>query len=180
MQAIVHQGIQLRPFDSRDAEAFATAARESAQTVGRWMPWCHGDYAAQDAQGWFILCQQGLVGGTSFECGIFSDDGAELLGGVGLNHFNFDHNFCNLGYWVRQSRHRQGVGLRAAQALAAYGFEDLDLTRIEIVVPIGNEPSRGMAMKLGAVFECVARNRLVIGGRPVPAWVHSLVPAGCS
>ena len=177
MTRIAHQGIVLRPFSSHDAAAFAAAARESARTVGRWMSWCHDAYSAGEAQSWFVLCQQGRVEGTSFECGIFSEDGLELLGGAGLNHFNLDHAFCNLGYWVRESKHRQGVAFRAAQAMAAYAFDELNFSRVEIVVPVGNEPSRALALKLGAELECVARNRLVIGGKPMPAWVHALFPA---
>lgn len=177
MPTVVHKGIVLRPFQPTDAEAFAIAARESVDTVGLWMPWCHADYSPQEALTWFDTCAHGLADRSSFEFGVFAEDGGDFLGGAGLNHFNLDHNFCNLGYWVRQSRHRQGIALRAAEALSTFAFEDLGFTRVEIVVAEGNEPSCAVARKLGAVFECVARNRLVIFGIPVAASVHSLVPA---
>lgn len=167
----------LRPFERADAEAFAVAARESHATVGRWMPWCHAGYTTDEARNWFEMCAQGLASRTGFEFGLFTEDGKELLGSAGLNHFNLDHNFCNLGYWVRQSRRRQGIALHAARALVDFGFYTLGLTRIEIVVAVGNEPSDALARKLGAVFECVARNRLMIGYTPVAASVYSLVPS---
>jgi len=175
MHSIHTDRLVLRPFESDDAEAFAEAARESAETVGRWMPWCHAGYTADEARRWFDMCAQGLAQRTSFEFGMFTEDSREFLGGAGLNHFNLDHNFCNLGYWVRQSRQRQGIAPRAARALANFGFETLGLTRIEIVVAVGNEPSEAVARKLGASFECVARNRLVIR-EPVAASVYSMVP----
>lgn len=176
MLPIQSHGLILRPFEWKDADAFALAARESARTVGRWMPWCQADYTVDEARNWFDMCAQGLTSRTSFEFGLFSNDGREFLGGAGLNHFNVDHNFCNLGYWVRQSRQRQGIALHAARSLAEFGFQTLGLTRIEIVVAVGNEPSAALARKLGAVFECVARNRLMIGYEPVAASVYSLVP----
>jgi hypothetical protein len=40
----------------------------------------------------------------------------------------------------------------------------------------GNLRSESVAKKSGAVFECVARNRLHIHGVSVPASVFSLVP----
>ncbi|TAN54527.1 MAG: N-acetyltransferase, partial [Betaproteobacteria bacterium] len=49
-------------------------------------------------------------------------------------------------------------------------------TRLEIVAPVDNQPSRGVAEKAGAVFECIARNRVVLHGRPLAAAVYSLIP----
>ncbi len=174
MFPIKYQGMILRPFESRDAEGFATAARESVATVGVWMPWCVADYSATLALDWFAACDAAHVANTGFDVGVFAEDG-ELLGGVGLNQFNRLHNFANLGYWVRASKQRQGVCLRAAQALANHGFSELGFGRIEIIIAEGNEPSNAVARKLGAVFEGYARNRLMIRGVPVTALVYSLI-----
>jgi len=177
MHSITHQGLLLRPFESTDAQPFAQAVRESLATVGRWMSWCHDEYAVEDARLWFSLCDQGRADGSSHEYGIFDEATGAFLGGVGLNHFNIDHNFCNLGYWVRQSAQGRGVATRAAAALARFGFEQLGLTRIEVVTAEGNDASSAVALKLGASFECVARHRLVVHGRPVAARVYSLIPS---
>jgi ribosomal-protein-serine acetyltransferase len=169
-------GLCLRPFKDSDVTAFAAAARESAESVGRWMPWCHAGYSAQEARDWFGLCQQHLMEETAYEFGIFNDTTGELLGGAGLNMINRLHNLCNLGYWVRQTRQRQGVALRCVAALSAFGFETLAFTRIEIVVAQGNRASEGVARSAGAQLECLARNRLMIRGEPVAASVFSLIP----
>ena len=174
MFPIKHQNLILRPFETRDAEPFAAAARESIDTVGLWMPWCVADYSAVTALEWFALCDAGLAAESACDVGVFSDDGV-LLGGVGLNQFNRLHNFANLGYWVRASHQRQGVCLRAAQASATYGLNALGFNRIEIVIAEGNEPSNAVARKLGAVLEGHARHRLVIRGEPVTASVYSLI-----
>ncbi|MDC8760197.1 GNAT family N-acetyltransferase [Janthinobacterium fluminis] len=166
----------LRPYEEGDAAAFAAAVRESVATVGRWMPWCHDGYTLADALDWFAFCARERASGAAHEFGVFSADGGELLGGAGLNQINRQHNFCNLGYWVRQSRQRRGVATRAVQALAAFGFAELALTRIEIVVAQGNAPSDAVARKAGGHFECLARNRLLVDGQPVAASVFALFP----
>lgn len=176
MYTLSATGLCLRPFGARDVEAFAAAARESAESVGRWMPWCHADYSEQEARDWFGVCQQHLADETAFEFGIFAEQGGELLGGAGLNTLNRQHNLCNLGYWVRQSRQRQRVATRCVRLLSAFGFETLRLTRIEIVAAQGNQASQGVARAAGAQFEGVARNRLMIRGEPVAAAVFSLIP----
>jgi RimJ/RimL family protein N-acetyltransferase len=180
MQTILHRGVLLRPFQPTDAAAFADAVRESVQTVGRWMSWCHADYTPEQALEWFALCDQSRAEGVAHEYGIYDAQSSELLGGVGLNHFNLDHNFCNLGYWVRQSMQGRGIATRGAHAITGFGFETLQLTRIEIVAAVGNAASSAVAVKLGAQLECLARNRLIVHGEPVDAHVHSLLPSDFS
>ena len=175
MEQILSHELCLRPLQGSDSESLVVAARESVATVGRWIPWCHSEYTLQEAQQWIAVCVQTLAEKSAFNFGVFSAEGTELLGGGGLNQFNKLHNFCNLGYWVRESKQRQGIATRVVQALADFGFSVLGLTRIEIVVAEGNEPSNGVARKVGAQFECLARNRLVDRDGPVAAAVYSLV-----
>jgi ribosomal-protein-serine acetyltransferase len=156
----------LRPFVASDTDAFVAAVRESAHSVGRWMPWCHADYSVTEAQGWLGHCARGWA----------LDGDLEFMGGAGLNQFNAEHNFCNLGYWVRSSAQRRGVATRAAWALAAHALGTLGQTRVELVIAVGNHASAGVARRLGAQCEGVARNRLVIGLSPVAAQVFALVP----
>lgn len=174
---IICSGLVLRPFADSDADAFAAAVVESVASVSPWMGWCTSDYTAADALQWFAMCRAAQAAGTAFEFGIFDQQSGDFLGGAGLNDIRPLHRFCNLGYWVRQSRQGQGVAARSVQALAAHAFDALGLHRVEIVVAVGNAASLAVAAKCGALDERVARNRLCIDGRPVDAQVFSLVPA---
>lgn len=176
MDVLSFEGLCLRPLEYRDASAFAEAARESWETVGPWLPWCHADYTEEEALDWFAISRASRERRSDFGFGIFSEDSGEFLGGAGLNEINVPNNFCSLGYWVRQSRQRQAIATRCIHALTDFGFKTLGLKRIEIVVAAGNEASAGAARKSGALFEGVARNRLVVGGVSVDASVFSFVP----
>jgi ribosomal-protein-serine acetyltransferase len=168
--------IRMRPYCDDDAPLLFTAAVESIETVGRWMPWCHAEYAKTDSIAWVERSRACWQTGEEYSFALF-DRAREFIGGAGLNHFNRDHNFANLGYWIRQSRQRAGFAVAAVHCLARFGFETLRLTRIEIVAAVDNIASRRVADKAGACFECVARNRLVIHGEPVAAAVYSLIPS---
>ncbi|QVL50394.1 MAG: GNAT family N-acetyltransferase [Thiocapsa sp.] len=170
------EGVCLRPFVHADAEGFACAARESAGSVGRWMSWCHAGFSVGEARAWFAICAAELAACSAAELGIFAVDGGEVLGGIGLNHFIVEHKLCNLGYWVRASRQREGIATHAVRTMARFGFADLGLMRIEIVVAEGNVSSAGVARKAGALYEGLVRNRLVVDGVSVPAWMFSMVP----
>lgn len=173
---IVEPPFVFRPFAASDAASFAQAVCESGDTVGRWMSWAHAGYSEADALAWFALCEQDRAQGLSHEFGIFDALSGTLVGGCGLNQFNAANGFCNLGYWVRQSWQRRGAASAAVRVLARLAFGELQLGRVEIVAAVGNEPSRGVAARSGAVHECVARNRLKLHGQFTDAHVFSLVP----
>ena len=60
--------------------------------------------------------------------------------------------------------------------LTRFGFEELSLTRIEIVVVEANTPSLRVAEKAGATREGVLRNGLVLRDRALDAVMFSLIP----
>ena len=179
MQPLLSRDLCIRPYRRSDGPQFVAATLESVQTVGVWMGWCHQHFTLKDAEAWFDSCERNLEAGAAYDLGAFTIDGKQLLGGIAINQLNRRQNFGNIGYWVRQTRQRRGIATRAAQSIAEYGFNHLKLTRLEIVAPENNAASRGVAEKMGAVFECIARNRVLVHGKPQPAAIYSLVPEQC-
>ena len=180
MQPLRSQAFQLRQFRASDEAQFVMAVRESMSTVGLWMPWALPDYSIYDAREWFERCATMMDEGAAYDIGVFSPDGRELYGGVAINQIRREDNAGNLGYWIRQSQQHKGLASGAATMMACYGFHTLGLTRLEIVAVETNLASRAVAETIGAEFECIARNRLILRGRPVPAAVYSLVPESFS
>jgi RimJ/RimL family protein N-acetyltransferase len=166
----------LRAFEPRDVKTFVEAARESHASVGRWLPWCRADYSEPEAKAWFRRCRADIRSGSAYELGVFEPDGTVLLGGASLNQIDTDRRRCNLGYWVRESRHGMGIAPRAGLLLARFGFANLPLEAIEIVVAEGNAASRRVAEKLRARFDGIVPNRIVLGGVAVPAAIYTLAP----
>jgi len=175
-QDLVEGDLRVGPFRDGDAAAFAQAARESAQSLSPWMPWCHADYSEDEAHAWIALCAANLREGIAWDLGIFSRERDVLIGGMAINQINRLHNYGNIGYWVRSSHQNRGIATRAARMIARFGFETLRLTRLEIVVVPDNNASRHVALKVGARLECVARNRLVMRGQAYDAALHALLP----
>lgn len=174
---LVDDRLRLRPWRSDDAPMLVEAVQESIASVGHWLPWCHANYGLDDAQGWIALCRSGWHRGKFFSFPIFDANSGTLLGGIGLNQLNAEHRSANLGYWIRQTGQGHGFATAAARLLAGFGFEQLGLIRIEIIVLPENLPSRRTAEKIGASFEGIARNRLWTGGQAHDAAVYSLIEA---
>jgi ribosomal-protein-serine acetyltransferase len=168
--------VRIRPFENSDAENFAIAARESVETVGKWMDWCHAGYSVAEAKTWIETCGQNSAAGTAYEFALVDPISDEFFGGAGVNQINTGHNFGNIGYWVRRSRRGRGIATAAARLLIEFAFADLKLTRAEFVIRPDNLPSRRVAEKVGAEFEVIARNRIVSYAEPWAGAIYSIVP----
>lgn len=173
---LVDGDILLRPLELTDEQALFSAVRESIQEVSPWLGWCHEDYSIEETREFLRSREDKSQGDEWYSFGVFDrKDGARFLGGVGLNFINRVHQFGNLGYWVRTSAAGKGVASKAARLVARFGFEELGLSRIEILAAVPNIASQRVAEKIGAVREGVLRKRLLIGGESQDAVMFSLV-----
>lgn len=175
MDTLSANGIVVRPHAADDIAPMFAAIVESMATVGRWMSWCPPDYSLQDATAWYQRSAQAWAAEGDREFGIFDAASGEVLGSVGINQINRLNLFGNMGYWVRTSCERRGIASTAARLAASFAFANLGLVRIEIVILPDNLPSRRVAEKIGARFECIARSRLQFKGETRDAAVYSLV-----
>ncbi|MGR1184525.1 GNAT family N-acetyltransferase [Aeromonas veronii] len=168
----------IRPFELADADEFVHEAHESIETVGKWMSWRSRSFTRDSALEWFANCDQDRAAGRAFDMGIFSATTGQLLGGAGINQLSPHHRYGNIGYWVRQSRQGCGIARQAVALLRDFGFQQLGLFRLEIVMGVGNNASEAVAIAAGATFECRARNRIFLHSQPLDALIYSLIPSG--
>ncbi|WP_429179305.1 GNAT family N-acetyltransferase [Aeromonas salmonicida] len=173
---LANANIVIRPFQPADADEFVRAAHESIDTVGTWMSWCSYSFTRDKALEWFTTCDQDREAGRAYDMGLFCIATGQLLGGAGINQLAPHHRYGNIGYWVRQSRQGCGIARQAVALLRDFGFEQLGLFRLEIVMGIGNTASEAVAIAAGATFECRARNRIFLHDQPIDAYIYSLVP----
>ncbi len=166
--------VAIRPYVAADAELLLPAVLESVEQVGPWLPWCHHGYDLKEACDWIARCEQNRRGGTEYNFTIVDGTG-RLLGGCGLNQLRPEHRLANLGYWVRTSACGRGVATTAVRALAGFAFSETELIRLELIVATGNDASRRVAEKVGALREGIAHARLYFHGRAHDAIVYALL-----
>ena len=167
--------IKIRRYRMEDVELLYEAAIESQKVMYEWMPWCHPDYSIEESKTFISDCIKCWEEKTRFAFAVFDKKTGLYLGGVGLNQFNTQHNFANLGYWIRSSQTGRGVATVATLLAAEFGFSDLGLSRVEIVIATGNTASLRVAEKAGAVKEGILRNRLILHNHSYDAYMYSLI-----
>jgi len=166
----------LRPFRLEDVEGLYQAVRESLTELKPWMSWAHDEYSMDGVESFIRLNRANWEAGTQFGFAITAANNGSILGTCGLNHIHPVYHLANLGYWVRTSRHGEGIAGRAALLTARFGFEQGIIIRAEIVMAVGNQKSRRVAEKIGAHYEGVLLNRMVVGNAVYDAHMFSLIP----
>lgn len=167
--------IALRPYQADDMLPLYEAASESITEIYPWMPWCHPGYTIEDSRRW-VESRLGAWGQPDYDFVIVEQATGRFLGAVGINQINRVHDFANVGYWVRSSAAGRGVAVLAVRLCARFGFAELMLHRLEIVVDVDNRRSQRVAEKVGATREGLARQRCKYGHVWHDAYMFSLLP----
>ena len=165
--------ILLRPAEMKDAKEMFSAVQESMAEISAWIPW---NYSLGESKNWIKTCKKGWKDGTIYDFAITDARDGTILGDCGLNDIRKSDKTANLDYWVRTGHTNQGIGTAAALLLADFGFKELKLNRIEILVAVDNLASQRVAAKVGAVMEGILRNRLLLHGKIHDAVMFSLIP----
>jgi RimJ/RimL family protein N-acetyltransferase len=168
--------ITLRPFQFDDAHELHAAVNESLAELKPWMSWAREGYSQSDAMTYITMARAEWGEGSMFSFAITDKATGALLGACGLSHFHPVYFYCNLGYWVRTSQRGRGIAGRAARLVAPFGFKELRLVRVEVVVAVGNETSLRVAEKIGAQREGVLRNRVIVRNHLHDAVMFSFIP----
>jgi RimJ/RimL family protein N-acetyltransferase len=169
--------ISLRPFEFGEVAMLHQAVQESLIELKPWMSWARMEYTSETARNFITITRAQWASGDLFAFAIIDTKNGEILGGCSLSHIHPVYHYCNLGYWVRTSKHGQGIAGRAAKLAARFAFEKANLIRAEIVVSVGNEASKRVAEKVGAHYEGILLNRMVVGTEISDAYMFSLIPS---
>ena len=98
----------------------------------------------------------------------------KLIGIININKPGYNRK-VEVGYTIARAYWGQGLATEAAQALIQYGFEKLDLVRIEAVVLPENKASSKVLLKVGMQFEGLLRNYQVWKGKPSDLEMYAIV-----
>ena len=167
--------ITLRIIEASDAREFSQLVRQSS-SLFKWIDWCTPGYSETEAEKFILATRLNWVKADAFGFGVFDNISGDLVGMVAINELYHTFNMASLGYWIGDKYQNKGVATEALQALINFCFEQLKLTRLEIVCDPDNLPSQRLIERCGAEKEAIARNRFVFNGKPKDGVVFSIIP----
>jgi len=167
--------ILLRPFRLHDATELFDAVHESISEIIPWMRWFDGDFSLAQSRDWIEYVQDAWQKKQAYIFAVVEQRTGKLLGSTWLSQIVHKHGYANVGYWVRSTGTGRGIATRAVRLLAGFGFGELKLKRLEILVGVGNRDSERVAEKIGAKREGILRQRLQLEGQGWDAIMFGLL-----
>ncbi|MCA9739033.1 MAG: GNAT family N-acetyltransferase [Gemmatimonadota bacterium] len=154
------EGLTLRPFVPQDADRVQrlAGAFEVADTTLN-VPHPYPDGAAE---AWI------LTHTTGWDLRSFCTLAVEvpetgIVGTMSL-HLELLHRRGELGYWIGRPFWNRGYATRAARALLDFGFDVLDLNRVQAQYLVRNPASRRVMEKIGMRYEGTRRQYMIKWG----------------
>jgi ribosomal-protein-alanine N-acetyltransferase len=108
--------------------------------------------AVEQADKLILHMRQGFRDRRSIRWGIARKDDSWLLGTCGYNGWNRYSRKSGLGYELARPYWRQGVMIEVLTAVLTFGYQRMNLNRVEALVMPGNIASEKLLANLG--FQC--------------------------
>ncbi len=100
--------------------------------------------------------------GNAYPFAIYDKHAKQYAGCTRFGNITFPHKKLEIGWtWYQPSLQRTGINKACKYLLLSFGFEQLELNRIELKTSILNLKSQGAMFKIGAVKEGVLRRHMI-------------------
>lgn len=99
----------------------------------------------------------------------------ELIGACGFNNYEEKHRKVEIGYWLFPAFWQKGFASEAIKKILEFGFEQMQLQRMEAFVEEGNDSSSGMLEKLNFSYEGTMRHCEFKNGTFINVLIYALL-----
>ncbi len=142
-------GFMLRAWSAADVTLLRDALVASDTHLRTWTPWVvDGRVPGLSLEDRLAQHAADFAAGTEWVYGLFSVDGAEVLGGCGL-YPRVGPGAVELGYWLAFGHTGRGLATRAAAALTRVAFSAPTIDHVEIRCDRRNAASARVPERLG-------------------------------
>ena len=172
-QRKVGAAIELRQFETRDADTVFAVADRNRQYLRQWLPWVDHTHSAQEVREFILRSLAQYHSNQGPNAGIWM--GGELVGSIGCHQIDWANRACSIGYWVDGGRQGQGIVTQCCSSLLDYLFGEMKLHRVVIQCGTGNTRSCAVPQRLGFHREGVSREAEWVNDRWVDLVVWSIL-----
>ncbi|MBX3065816.1 MAG: GNAT family N-acetyltransferase [Anaerolineae bacterium] len=102
---------------------------------------------------------------TSLRWGVTLKDADVAIGSCSFHRFGDGYHHVETGYDLNRAYWHQGIMTEAMTAVLNYGFNTLDLHRVEAMIDPANSNSKNLLLKLGFQYEGTLRQRYYFRGQ---------------
>ncbi|MDY0394688.1 GNAT family N-acetyltransferase [Virgibacillus halophilus] len=143
----VDEKITLRLLNFDDTADLFKLIDASRAYLRKWLPWLDNNTTEEDSKQFIDHAYQLYANRQSLTAGIFYNE--KLIGMTGYNQLDWTNHIGYIGYWIAPQYQGMGVMTRSVRAMIDYGFQVLELNRVDIRAAYENKKSRAIPERLG-------------------------------
>ena len=113
--------------------------------------------------------------GTFYDWAIVLKDTGKMIGTCGFTALDVENNKGEVGYVVNYEFWNRGIATEALGEVMKFGFEILELKRIEAKYMMSNFASARVMEKANMKFEGTSRSAVYVKGRYVDVGIYSIL-----
>jgi RimJ/RimL family protein N-acetyltransferase len=156
--------IRLEPLEIRHLDDLAAAGLDPATWT--WTLARPADRAGLRA--WIEAALAGATAGTELPFATIDRASGRAIGSTRFLNIVPEHRRLEIGWtWVGPAFRRTGANREAKLLQLTHAFEDLGANRVEFKTDSRNEASRAALLGIGATFEGIFRNHMVMPSGPL-------------
>lgn len=168
------EDIELRTLSLEEANELYQLIDKNSDQMGEWLLWVDKISSLEDAEKLIQGYIKSKEAGDRIHFGIWYQ--GKLIGDVYFSSIDKDYRKGSIGYWLDSNYHGKGIITKSCKRLIEYGFNELNLRRIEISCAEGNNKSRAIPERLGFKEEGRFREaELIRGGKLVDSYHYALL-----
>jgi ribosomal-protein-serine acetyltransferase len=169
----VKNNLEMRSWIEGDTSVLFNLVDENRDMLQEWLLWAPDTKSEADTEKFIIKCIEEYSNKKALQMGLW--DGDNLVGSIGLNNIDLVSKKASIGYWLSKNNQSKGAMTKAVSSLIDYGFEILDLNRIELKIAYKNTKSRAVADRLGFKEEGVLRQDEFLNGEYIDYIIYSVL-----
>lgn len=136
--------IVLKSLVLEDAGSLFALTDKNRSYIRQWLPWVDKTITVEDSK---QFIQDALNNKNAIHFGIWYE--GNFVGVIGYHYIDKANKKGQIGYWLDETTQKKGIMTKACRLVIAYGFEELNLNRVEISCATGNEKSCAIPERLG-------------------------------
>ncbi|MGG3738918.1 GNAT family N-acetyltransferase [Aeribacillus pallidus] len=107
--------------------------------------------------------------------GIESKETKEFIGTIDFVWWQPAHQKAEIGYVISDKYWGKGIATEASKKLIQFGFEEMDLVRIQAICFVENTASARVMEKVGMTFEGILRKAMFVKGKHRDLKMYSII-----
>jgi ribosomal-protein-serine acetyltransferase len=151
----VNEKIVLKLRNEDDVEKMFELVDNNREHLQPWFPWVDTTLTTDDSREFILKCHEKFIGKKALDLGVWYD--GVLVGSMGFHTIKQEHDWAEIGYWVAKEYEGKGIITACTKAIIEYGFNELNLHRIQIRCDSLNLKSKAIPERLGFTYEGTTR-----------------------